>query len=149
MAKIFEITDSIRQIASNAIDDLIDQLGKDVKLVYKPIFVPCDCARDLIGRKGPHVWQTGGPSNVAGPTSCVLCNGTGKKEIVATDNIKLLCNIDIKGFETLPETDIRVRQTGNVVRTKGYVADMPKVVKCDYAIFQVPLEGVQEWRRFD
>lgn len=148
MAKIFEITSAIRKIASDAIDDLIDQLGKTVKLVYPPIAVPCTCSPDLIGKKGPGVWSTGGPapSTTGGTTGCPLCGGSGKQYEESTENVVLLCNFDMKTFENLKGIDVRVRQSGTLVQTKGYIADLPKILRCQYAVFQTTLSGVQEYR---
>lgn len=148
MAKIFEITSQIRQIASDAIDDLIDQLGKDVKLVYPPIASPCTCATDLVGKKGASIWQTGGPAPASwsGTTGCPLCGGSGKQYTPSSNTIKLLCNIDIKTFENIGGIDVRLRQSGTIVQTKGYLSDLPKLDKCEYAIFQTTIQGIQEYR---
>lgn len=148
MAKIFEITSAIRRIAADAIDDLIDQLGKDVKLVYPPIPVPCTCANDTIGKKGPGIWSVGGPApkTWAGQTNCPLCNGEGKQYEESSDTIKLLCNFDLKTFENLKGIDVRLRQSGSLVQTKGYIDDLPKVLKSQYAIFQTSISNVQQYR---
>lgn len=148
MAKIFQITNAIRKIAADAIDDLIDQLGKDVRLVYPPTSSSCTCSPDLIGKKGPSIWSTGGPapSSLAGTTGCPLCGGSGKQYSSHTDDIKLLCNIDIKTFENIKGIDVRLRQSGTVIQTKGYLADLPKILKCEYAVFQTTIEGVKQDR---
>ncbi len=77
MAKLFTITDDIRAIGSNAIDDLIDQLGKDCRLVYPPTLVPCsDCAADPIGDKPANAWVTGGAFSPPDGTVCAMCGGS-------------------------------------------------------------------------
>jgi hypothetical protein len=144
MAKIFQISNAIRRIAQDAIDDLIDQLGKDVKLVYPPTPVPCSCGQDLIGKKGPHIWSHGGPSPRVG--SCVYCGGSGQKHQEQTETIRLLCNWDSRTFDRITNPDIRMRQSGSTVQTKGYISDLPKILKCSYAIFQVAIQGIQEYR---
>lgn len=148
MAKIFQVTSRMRQIISDAIDDLIDQLGKNVKLVYPPIAVPCTCQADLIGKKGPGIWSTGNPSpkSWSGTTGCPLCNGEGKQYEESSDTIVLLCNTDIKTFENIKGIDVRLRQSGSIIQTKGYITDLPKILKCQYAIFQTDIEGIQQYR---
>ena len=108
MAKIFTITDDIRQIAADAIDDLIDQLGKTCRLVYPPTFSSCSCS-DTIGKKGPHVWGHGGYGPRGGNTGCSLCGGSGQIATEETEEVTLLCNWDIRTFEKLKNTDIEIR----------------------------------------
>ena len=41
MAKLFSLSTDVKTIAQNAIDDLIDQLGKDCLLQFPPIQEYC------------------------------------------------------------------------------------------------------------
>ena len=140
MAKIFEITNDIKKIASDAIDDLIDQLGKACILYYPPTWEACSCS-DPIGKKGSNIWSTGGPSPISGPINCGLCNSTGRKAIHATETVQFLCNWNINAFQTIKGVDIRLRQSGSIVQTKGYITDLPKILRCEFALFQVPMLG--------
>ena len=91
MAKIFTLSNDIKQIAQNAIDDLIDQLGKDCLLSYPPFPELCNnCILDPIGNKSSNHWTNGGPIPFPNGGICPLCNGDGYHYKEVTKSIKLL-----------------------------------------------------------
>ena len=140
MAKIFEITDDIRQIAADAIDDLIDQLGKQCRLVYTA-FIPCDCV------DGGNHGLGGGPIPIDNTLGCPFCRDTpGKKAVEITEDIILLCNWDVKYFKSIPEIRILLEQGETIVQTKGYLTDMHKIMRAEYIIIQVPLMGLIKYK---
>jgi hypothetical protein len=138
VARIFELSDDIRQIAEDAISDLIDQLGKDCRLVYPPSMRNCDnCTPDTIGRKSTNRYRDGGPMPFSVGT-CPMCNGTSK---VATENsevIRLLCDWSPSQYTIAKPGNIRIPD--GYVETKGYVKDLPKVKKCQEMILQTDIE---------
>ena len=66
MGKIFTLSDDIKSVVTDALDDLITELGKDCRLVYPPRFVPCgNCIYDPIAGKSSNHWKSGGPIPVS------------------------------------------------------------------------------------
>ena len=141
MGTIFTLEESVKAIITNALDDLITELGKMCRLVYPPRMVPCDnCIYDPIGRKSSNVYLNGGPipfQNV----SCPMCDGSCKKAETQTEDIKFLCSLTPKDF-FVPIPNLNLQVPFSVVQTKGFLRDVPKVRRADHMIFQTPIDGV-------
>ena len=91
MGKLFTLSDDVKKIAQDAIDDLIDQLGKDCLLVYPPLPSACvNCVIDPIGNKSSNHWTSGGPMPFPNGSICPLCDGRGYHFSEITIPIKLL-----------------------------------------------------------
>lgn len=123
MAKIFEIDNEVRQLMADAIDDLIDQIGKDCKLVYPPKLVPCtNCS---LGR-----WKTGGPMPFTFGV-CPLCQGQAVKATENSEVIRMLVSWNVEP-DILMAAPVDLRHPNSIVRTKGYIGHLPKVKQCDH-----------------
>lgn len=139
MPKIFTISSDIKQIAQNAIDDLIDQLGKDCLLVYPPLPESCvNCIIDPIGNKSSNHWTNGGPMPFPNGSICPLCNGSGYHFEETTKPIKLLISNDPSQWFVKMPAGLQV--PGGTIQTKGYVSDLPDVLQARKIIVQVSLE---------
>ena len=146
MAEIFEITDDIRDIARKAINDLINQLGKNVRLIYPPKFEACSCnSATNPGSKPSAYVRHGGPVPISNMGICPLCNGTNKRQTEQSAIIKLLCTWEVKDFIE-PFKGIAVRQPNSYLQSKFYMSDTPKILQAIEMIMQVDLEGYVQHR---
>lgn len=142
MGKLFTLTQSVKTIIATALDDLITELGKDCRLVYPPRWEPCaNCVADTTARKSSNRWRNGGPMPFAAGTTCPLCDGQGKLAQENFEVIKFLCAWEPKQFfYPIPNLDIRV--PFSVIQVKGYLKDLPKVMRADHLVFQQGIEGL-------
>ena len=127
MPKLFTIDSGIVSIASDAIDDLIDQLGKPCKVVYEPTKTQCNnCYLDTTTDK------SSGKYNGTGPVSftrgkCPVCDGLGylPDEVENFDIVTLLINTTPKAYK-MYDPSVKIPQ--GLIGAKGYVTDLPKVL---------------------
>jgi hypothetical protein len=135
MANIFEITPAIREVARKAFDDLIDQLSKTCRLYYPPIMEPCsNCLPDPIGKKSANRWLDGGPAPFPLGSVCPMCGGEGYRANQLYDDVQLLVSENAKKFYFFGKIEI----PDGSIETKFYIHDLPKVVKCDYMLLDLP-----------
>lgn len=145
MANIFEIDDSLRRVMQNAQDDLIDQLGKDCRLHYPPIMMQCNnCILDPIGRKSSNRYLHGGPIPFQNGSICPSCGGAGMKAREQTEIVNLLIQWKPKEFKPVGVDDLRIPD--GTLRAKGYITDMPKVMKCSYMVPHIDIEAYARYR---
>lgn len=139
MAKLFTLSADVKKIAQDAIDDLIDQLGKDCLLMYPPLPEACvNCELDPIGNKSSNHWTNGGPIPFPNGSICPLCNGSGYHFKETSKSIKLLIgNSPSEWFVKLPAG---LQVPAGTIQTKGYVSDLPDVLQCRKMVVQVSLE---------
>lgn len=145
MAKIFSLDADIKSVIQDALDDLLANesaggLGKTCRLVYPPRYIRCDnCVLSPHSPDGVGRYRHGGPMPFTG--RCPLCNGEGKKADEQGEDVTLLCNWEPRKFVT-PIRNLDLKVPFGFVETKGYMADLPKVLKCDHMVFQVPVTPI-------
>jgi hypothetical protein len=139
MGKLFTLSDDVKKIAADAIDDLIDQLGKDCMLVYPHLPVPCiNCIPDPIGNKSSNHWNAGGPIPFPNAAICPMCDGSGFHFEEQTKNIRLLIsNTPAAFYANMPAGIVMPAGT---IQTKGYIKDMSDVLQSRKLIVQTTLE---------
>lgn len=138
MGKIFTLTNDIKQIASDAIDDLIDQLGKQCRLVYSGIKTDCpNCIFDPQSKKSTGIYKAGGPRPFPNRTICPVCRGAGQIDTTSTEVVTLLCNWNPRDFYIFP---INIEQPHSMVQTKGYIKDLPKILRARKMVLEIPIE---------
>lgn len=139
MGKLFTLSDDVKSIAQDAIDDLIDQLGKDCLLVYPHLPSPCaNCVFDPIGNKSSNHWNAGGPIPFPNGSVCPLCDGNGLHFEEINKPIKLLISNSPSQFFVKMPANIIV--PAGSIQTKGYIKDLPDVLQSRKLIMQVSLE---------
>ena len=145
MANIFTLDSSIVTIASQAIDDLINQLGKACLLLYPPRAQACNnCIPDPVGRKSSNHWLSGGPMQFPDGSMCPLCNGVGQLMQQHTETITLLCAWEpSKFFVKLPAS---VQLPAGSIQTKGFMVDLPRVLKARSVIIETLIQPIQRYR---
>lgn len=143
MGVLFTLTLPIKSIIQQALDDLITELGKNVRLVYPAKWVSCvNCVYDNIGHKSSNYYKSGGPLQFPNGGICPLCNGKGKIEQEVTETIRMLCSFDPKDFyRPVPQVDVRLPY-GSRIQTKCYLSDLPKIMRADHAVFETDIESV-------
>src|SRR5688572_31156548 len=77
MAKLFRITPAIRRLSANAIDTMIDELGKLCLLAYETPPTECpNCYFDPTSRASAGTYRPEGPRPFNRPP-CPVCRGRG------------------------------------------------------------------------
>lgn len=133
MAKLFKITPAIRRLSSNAIDTMIDQLGKDCLLVFDPKEIQCpNCLYDSARKASSGVYNGTGPRPFTRPP-CPVCHGKGTitSESI-TREVRFLIDWKAKPWDYVDTTAVKTPQ--GLVQTKGYVEDMDSVLQCHHII---------------
>lgn len=142
MPNIFSIDADTKQVIQDALDDLLANtadggLGKTCQLVYPPRQVRCgNCIFDPTNNRSSNRPRSGGPVPFAVGASCPLCSGRGMKEEEATENITLKCNWEFKKFASSIPIDLRIPNA--VVQVKGYLTDIPKLLRAQYVVINLP-----------
>lgn len=143
MARIFEITSDIVNTMRDAVDDMIDQFGKQCRLVYPPAFSACvNCVYDPIGQKSSNRYLHGGPIPFD-VGNCPMCNGNGQRADTVTENITMILYWNPKDWVKVAPN---VRLPDGALQTKGYATDIPKIKRCIEMVAQVPMEGYMHMR---
>jgi hypothetical protein len=136
MGTLFTLTDAIREVTQAALDDLITELGKTVRLVYPPLRVECGCAGNA--------WVTGGPFPTPGASPCALCGGTGYRAEVTTEDLLMLVAAEpSRFFRPLPRG---TQVPDGTIQVKFFLSNLPKVKQAQELILQPELEQVARWR---
>lgn len=153
MAKIFTLSEDIKQIARDAIDDLIDQLGKNCRLYYPPRFVPCNnCLPETIGQLPSCRWIDGGPIYFPEGSVCPLCHGEGQRAEQLTEDVVMLLAMTPREFflrgpsEFLKKVPANIEVADNIIQSKGYLRDLPKILRSREMVVQPELEAMIRWR---
>lgn len=133
MAKLFRITPAIRRLSANAIDTMIDELGKMCLLAYDVPGTECpNCYFDPNTKLSNGVYRNGGPRSFTRPP-CPVCRGKGMVGGgEAYREVKFLIDWQPKPWLYVDTTQARVPQ--GMVQIKGYVKDMGLVKQAKYII---------------
>jgi hypothetical protein len=144
MPNVFAISEGVRTIARNVLDDLLDQLGKNCKLVYAPAQEPCaDCLAPAGGPAGA-TWVTGGPAPLPGAGLCPACGGTGLRAVESSETIKMqVANRPAKFWVPAPAN---VQVPAGTIQTKAYLTDLPKIRRAEEMVLQPELAPLIAWR---
>jgi hypothetical protein len=132
---------------SQILVDMLEQHGKACRLHYLPKMVDCaECSgRVAIGKQTKNVWKHGGPSPMSANV-CSSCGGNGKRAQEVTENIKLVVDFNSKenwfGYNKALPKNPTVTLPYGIIQTRGYIYDLPKVLKCVEMELQLPLQGI-------
>jgi hypothetical protein len=116
----FNLTELV-PIYQAAIDKLIDEMGKNVTLVYKPTVTSVSTSSDPIfgGNRSPTSQPTTTTQN--------------------TKTIKAL--IEWTPKDMIRQYDIKLEQGQVVATTKSYLTDVPDILRCEHAILNSDSKG--------
>lgn len=148
MGTIINIDAATRQEMQSVLDDLINEFALECRLVYPPSYASCDnCTADILGINSSNHWKTGGPMPFPDMTTCPLCGGTGKRANEATELINLKCVFNpiferqLPGLKNLQLDKINIRLANAILKTRGFMTDVPKVMRATELIVNIPIEG--------
>lgn len=137
MSDLFTLDAQTLATVEQGIDSLIHQLGKWCKLIYVFDKMPCNnCILDPATDRSSNQYNGVGPKPFHGG-KCPVCHGGGY--IVASgekeDIVQLLIDWQPKPWQFVgPSNENIARLPAGLVQTKGFVADMPKVIQARYLI---------------
>lgn len=147
MGQIFSLDADTLTVITQALDDIITVLGKDCVLVYPPKMTACpNCVPSPMGGQSSNRWRSGGPVPFPNTGVCPWCNGAGRRAEEQSELVHMSCEWNPKEYKR-PLEDVDVRVPYSVLKTKGYLTDLPKIVRCEYLRLQIPVEGYSV-RRF-
>lgn len=145
MGKIFQLDSDTKQVIQDALDDLLVNnanggLGKTCLVVYPSRYVACvNCVLDPIGKKSANRPRTGAPIPFTAGQSCPMCSGQGQKAVEDSEQLTLKCNWEPRKFISPAKGNIDIRIPYSVVEVKGYMADLPKLLKADHLVVNLPI----------
>ena len=122
-----QIKASLIETYQDLIDDVIDQLGKNVLLEFDPIRAACpNCEFDLMRKRSTGVYKIGGPRPFKRGRKCPYCKGRGLVETAVTSTIKCLTKwnpVDAKNY------GVAISQASDIVRLKTYLTDADDLMR--------------------
>lgn len=144
VGKVFTLTPDIVQLASDAFDDMLFQLGKPCQLFYPSNDTICpNCIINPKNGLSTGRYKVGGPIPFAIGTTCPVCEGKGMIAGTA-DSYTTTFQLDweIKPWMNLwasgqSNGDKLARTPGSFVTIKGFVEDIIRVSRCDYAVMDI------------
>jgi hypothetical protein len=144
MGHIFSIDNSTKDVIAQALDDILANtadggLGKTCLLVYPPRLVPCgNCVPDPFSGTSSSRPRAGAPNKFLPGQTCPMCGGKGNIEQEVSEQLTLKCNWDIRSFiKLIKNLDLRVPYS--ILETKGFMTDLPKVLKANYIVVNLPI----------
>jgi hypothetical protein len=142
MGVIFTLTDDVRALATQIFDDVITEFGKVCRLVYPPKMIPCsNCSYDPVGKKSSGFWKDG--TRIRGV--CPYCGGNYYRAEEVYEDIQFSTEVNPKQFEKFP-FEIPLKDPAGILQIKGYMVDLPKVMKSEYIIHDVNMKPYIEQR---
>lgn len=144
MGQIFTLDSNIKGIIQQALDDIITELDKPCRLYYPSRWVSCDnCTLNPAGNISSNRYRHGGPVPFPSGSACPLCSGQGKRAEEQTEDINLLCSADPKKF-FVPIPNLPIQVPDGILQTKGYMTDLPKILRAEFMLYQTSIDGYQK-----
>lgn len=137
------ILSTVRKIES--VNKTISVYNLEVEIEHKYIannIISNNCHYDPIGKKSSNRYLHGGPISFPMGSICPLCGGVGYKAIEVEETVTLLINEDPKTFQIFGSTAIH----DGTIQTKGFIVDLPKIMKCSYMIKDLNIRPYIEYR---
>lgn len=148
---LFTLDNDIKSVSQDAFDTLILQLGKPCRLNYPPTQNYCpNCVFDTAAGKSSGSYLQGGPTPFPNGTICPACGGKGYLAVSQSGIITMLCNFKPSVWQLQaifgPKTPVNLRVPNGLCLTKGFLTDVPKVVKCQDAVLATNVEPYLRYR---
>ncbi len=141
---LFTIPSTVIDIFEREVDALIRDLGKKIKLIYKPTIIDCpNCIFDLIGRKSANRFQSGGPQPFSDGARCPYCRGTGKTEQENSEIILGLVDWKPRDYQ---DFGISVQNSNAIVGIKTLATDAVKIQRATEAIVDYAISDIIKLR---
>ncbi len=141
---LFTIPSTVIDIFEREVDALIRDLGKKIKLIYKPTIIDCpNCIFDLIGRKSANRFQSGGPQPFSDGARCPYCRGTGKTEKENSEIILGLVDWKPRDYQ---DFGISIQNANAIVGIKTLATDAIKIQRATEAIVDYAISDIMKLR---
>lgn len=138
------IPDSLIDIFQGRIDALINQIGKNVTLVFDAGKEVCpNCEFDPIRNRSSGRPKSGGPRPFRLGRPCPYCKGRG---FVETQNQKCIKALTRWNPRDAIQYGIVVRRNKDIVRLKTFTTDYDDLVRASYAITNADIASVDRFR---
>lgn len=128
------------------------ELGSDCTIYYPPTDSECpNCLFDPTSGQSANIYKTGGPIEFQNHTLCPWCGGTGRKEAVESDSIRLRVYWSATGdFTNAKEFNASLRAAGfdkgeGDAFVIGYFSDLPKFRRSNYILLYNSFSP-EEWK---
>ena len=141
--EMFEISDEQKAAFKEAFDDILGAslFGKTCKIVYQPKLIDCQCSNLVTQPNGSH-WLHGGPLRID-QQGCSMCGGSGKVAQEYSENIVMSVNwkpVGSTNYDILySASQANIKIPYNIIVTRGFIVDLPKVKRCIQMQIQLPL----------
>jgi len=138
------ITNELIEIYQGRIDALINQIGKNVTLVFDADKEVCpNCEFDPIRQRSSGRPKSGGPRLFKKGRQCPYCKGRG---FVETQNQKCIKCLTRWNPRDAIQYGISVRRNKDIVRLKTFTADYDDLIRASYAITNADIASVDRFR---
>jgi len=143
MGTIFTLSPDIREVARILLDDMIEELGKIVRLVYEPTKSECpNCLLSPINNRSSGIYQSGGPLAFEEGQPCPVCSGEGWV-ISASLTEDIQCGVaktPKDWFIPIPPTIVL---PAGMVQLKTYTTNWAKVKRARHVILAPDVSGFE------
>ncbi len=127
-----QIKPALITIYQDRIDALINQLGKNVRLIFDPVIDPCpNCLYDTLRKRSTGIYRDGGPRPFKRGRQCPYCKGHGLLETSVEKCIKCLVKWSPK---ELANYGIAVENRRGIVRLKTFLTSIGDIIGAKTAI---------------
>lgn len=137
MGEYFEIEEDDVAYATGVFDDMLVEYGKPCKLSFQTTETVCpNCIVNPRTGESTNRYKTGGPLPFVAGEICPVCEGRGR--IGGSGSYTLITmTIDWtpKAWMNIGAESVRV--PAGMVTTRGFMTDLPKVLRCSYAVLDI------------
>jgi len=127
-----QIKPALIAIYQSRIDALINQLGKNVRLIFDPVLTPCpNCFYDTLRKRSNGIYQEGGPRPFKRGRKCPYCKGKGLNETSVEKCIKCLLKWNPENVENY---GISIAGKKGIVRMKTFLTSADDMMQAKTAI---------------
>lgn len=127
-----QISPKLIAIYQSRIDALINQLGKNVRLIFNPVLTPCpNCFFDTLRKRSIGIYRPGGPRPFKRGRQCPFCKGRGLLETQVEKCIKCLLKWNPSDAE---KYGISVAQKKGIIRMKTFLTSADDMMRAKTAI---------------
>lgn len=140
-----QITDEFIGIYQAGIDDLINQLGKNVLLNFNPVREQCrNCYFDNIRGRSTGIYKTNpaGPRPFVRGRQCPWCKGRGYEETIQQKCIKCLIKWNPR---ELKDYGLSVSDKADIVMFKTYAYNFDNLVRAKTAYSNIGISNIKQF----
>lgn len=132
---MLELPAELRTTINSVFDEMITEWGKDCLLIYPVKQVVCSCGGNF---------RASGNKVTKISSTCSLCNDSGFREEETTTVIKMSVIDNPANFSNKFPRNMQIPD--GTIETKGFVADLPKVMQATHLIVQPSVDIGIQWK---